>query len=309
MTIDYRLNTKGVTILRILIHAVHYPICSARYAAAAFTRLGHDVRHVGLDTGGSGRNIWGLALPEKYIWSQNPPEDGWTPDLCILMDTAYQWHYPDANVPTIVWSVDNHVRHLRQPGISQYFLAHFHGPTQPVLHTDESWLPCAYDPVWHVPSPIPFEAREYDIAMIGVMYPQRVQLVESLRSAGLKVMAGTGLVYDQYVAAYHNARISLCVSAAGDVAQRVFETAAMGCVVMSDNCADFPLLQPSGIWIYDPATLVDEAQSILAQPRAAIANIQAAQNWVRPHTWDARAQLLLDTMAERETLSLSNMLL
>ncbi len=281
--------------MRILIHAIHYPLCSARYAADAFTRLGHDVRHVGLETG---RDIWGLALPEKYVWLQNLPEDGWIPDLCILMDTAYQWHYPDPSVPTIVWTVDNHVRNVRQPGIAQYFLAHSHGPAQPVIYSDEAWLPCAYDPTLHTPSSIPFSAREYDIAMIGVMYPQREKLVESLRKAGLKVLAGTGLVYDQYVAAYHNARISLCVSACGDVAQRVFETAAMGCVVMSDNCADFSMLQPSGIWIYDPATIVDEAQAILSQPRAALVNIEAAQSWVRPHTWDSRATMLLETVGE-----------
>jgi hypothetical protein len=303
--------------LRILIHAVHYPVCSARYAADAFTRLGHEVRHVGLETG---RDIWGLALPEKYIWPQNPPEAGWIPDLCILMDTAYQWHHPSA--PTVIWSVDNHVRNLRptgisvghQPGIApqglplvaHYFLAHFHGPAQPISSLDETWLPCGYDPRWHTPSSIPFEAREYDVALIGVMYPQRVQLVEALRGAGLKVLAGTGLVYDQYVAAYHNARISLCVSACGDVAQRVFETAAMGCVVMSDDCADFAILRPKGLWIYDPATVVDEAQAILAQPQAAIANIEFAKSWARPHTWDSRAQLLLETWAEHAGMKMTS---
>lgn len=290
---------KGGPTLRILIHAIHYPVCSARYAADAFTRIGHDVRHIGLETG---RDIWGLALPEKYVWNQRPPEDGWTPDLCILMDTAYQWHHPNPDVPTVVWTVDNHVRNLRQPGIAHYFLAHFYGPAHPVTQPDETWLPCAYDPTLHTPSPIPFEAREYDVAIVGVMYPQRAQLVEALRRAGLNVLAGTGLVYDQYVAAYHNARVSLCVSAAGDVAQRVFESAAMGCVVMSDDCADFPLLEPCGIWIYDPATIVDEAKAILAQPRAAIANIELAKSWVQPHTWDARARLLLETV-EREKLA------
>jgi hypothetical protein len=280
--------------MRLLIAAIHYPLCSARYAVDAFRRLGHDVRHVGPETG---RHIWGLDLPEKYIWQQHEPEAGWEPDLCILMDTAFQWHHP--TVPTVVWTVDNHVRNVRQPGISHYFLAHFHGPAQTVLRPDEAWLPCAYDPTIHTPSPIPFEMREYDVAMIGVMYPHRVQLVDSLRCAGLKVLATTGLIFDQYATAYHNSRISLCVSASGDVAQRVFETAAMGCVVMTDTCADFALLRPRGLWIYNPATIADEARAILAQPRTAIANIHAAQTWVKSHTWDHRAQHLLETFAEQ----------
>jgi Glycosyl transferases group 1 len=289
--------------MRILVIANHFLVCSARYLTDALVRQGHEVRHIG---GKQESRIWGLELPERYTWFPDQYDNlgvSWVPDLVVVSDSD-----PDmlnvpkelpVNAPVVVFGVDSHVRDYRKDYISHYFLSHYNVS---IMQWDDSimtYTPCAYDPTLHTPSPIPFEAREYDVAMIGVMYPQRAQLVESLRKAGLSVLAGTGLVYDQYVAAYHNARISLCVSACGDVAQRVFETAAMGCVVMSDNCADFPLLQPSGVWIYDPTTLVDEAKAILAQPRAALVNIEAAQAWVRPHTWDARAQLLVETLAEK----------
>src|SRR6185295_11323625 len=53
-----------------------------------------------------------------------------------------------------------------------------------------------------------------------------------------KVFAATGLVYDEYRDAYQNARIALCSSVAGDLAQRVFEGAGMGCLVFTDLLAD-----------------------------------------------------------------------
>lgn len=291
--------------MKILIHAIHYPVSSARYAVDAFRRIGHDVRHVGQETG---REIWGITVAEKYIWKQEPPEDGWTPDLAILMDTAYQWHYPDDNVPTIVWSVDNHVRDLRQPGISHYFLAHrgvsmmaWEGDIQlgsappiTVPRADMTWLPCAYDPTIFTPSPIPYAEREYDVCMIGVMYPQRWTLVNALKAAGLKVYAGTGLLFQDFRDAYWNSRISLCVSANGDVAQRVFETAAMGCLIVSDPCADFERLKPTGIKICAPIETIGVVQDLIRSPAYAQDFIEASMAWVRPHTWDARAQTIID---------------
>ena len=304
--------------MKILIHAIHYPVASARYAADAFKRLGHEVRHVGQETG---RQIWGMDVDQKYVWHQGLPEDDWTPDLAILMDTAYQWHYPNENVPTIVWSVDNHVRDLRQPGISHYFLAHrgvsvmewitsgrqigdISGLVQfreAIGRPDMTWLPCAYDPTLFTPSPIPYAEREFDVAMIGVMYPARQRLVNELRTAGLKVLAGTGLIYDEYVTAYHNARISLCVSATGDVAQRVFETAAMGCAVVSDDCADFKRLEARGIWQFeDDRDAVALVMKVLDNPTFAQSYIEASLEWVKNETWDNRAQVIIDWLQKRQ---------
>lgn len=284
--------------MKILIHAIHYPVSSARYAADAFKRLGHDVRHVGQETG---RQIWGMDVDEKYAWHQEPPEAYWKPDLAILMDTAYQWHYPDLSVPTIVWTVDNHVRNTRQPEIVQYFLAHHDGQAQPVRLPDEQWLPCAYSKSLFTPSQIPYQDRDFDVCLIGVLYPNRQQLVNELRAAGLKVLAGTGLIYDQYVAAYQNARISLCMSIAGDVAQRVFETAAMGCLVMSDACRDYDLLKPQGININAYAVnMVADLKYLLSEPTLAQEMIAKSLEWVRPHTWDARAQVIVDWLQKRQ---------
>lgn len=272
--------------MRLLVHCTHYPVASGRYMVDAFKRLGHEVYHIGEDTG---RRIWGLELPERYVWQQEPPPGGWEPDLAILMDTAYQWHHPTA--PTVVYSVDNHVRDVRQPGILRYFLAHRDVSAIPWRGADMTHLPCAYDPTVFTPSPIPWAERAYDVAMIGVMYPQRWEAVQQMRAAGLKVIAGTGLVFENMAAAYQNSRISLCLSAVGDVGQRVFESAACGCVVLSDECADFGLLGAQFLYQvgYDE-TFAEAAGHILDRPDEAIAQIDRQLAWVAPHTWDARAR-------------------
>src|SRR3990167_11339855 len=187
--------------MNLLIVANHFCVCSARYATAAFERLGHTVKHVGP---AMGRNIWELTLPEAYVWEPNKDfvvighstqssdyaismqHDGiatYAPDLIIVMDSDpeilnAQKSAPDT-VPMIVWGVDNHVRDYRRPYFEHYFLAHRNGsvmawqPNDPRIGPDNpDWqprwmdmthLPCCFDPTLHTPSPIPFEQREYDV--------------------------------------------------------------------------------------------------------------------------------------------------
>ncbi len=95
--------------MQILIVAIHYPVASARYAKDAFKRLGHDVRSLGDSTG---NKIWGIEVDARHAW----PSDGgytahwddWTPDLIVLMDSAFAYHHPvSADVPHVVWGVDS----------------------------------------------------------------------------------------------------------------------------------------------------------------------------------------------------------
>ena len=296
--------------MNILITCIHWPVASGRYMYDAFLRLGHDVRSAGP---AACNNIWGSKVNPKYEWQPDYGGNGsgrfstkdWEPDLVINMDTAYVSHNT-YDCPHVVYTVDNHVRRVDNMGVNfdHYFLAHRAGPTMPVdaKSGKHTWLPCAYDPVWFTPSPIPFADREYDVCMIGVGYPERVELVEAMKAAGLKVRAGTGIVYDQYRDAYHNSRISLCKSVCGDVAQRVFETAAMGCMVLSDGCTDFERLDFDEWFHYVPYSSNDEAIDhvafAIAHPLIPTRRIASSQAWALKHTWDARAQTILDTMFE-----------
>lgn len=290
--------------MRILIVANHFAVCSARYAADAFARLGHKVRHVGRPMG---RDIWGIQVPQEYVWEPDDIpsfRDGWA-DLIIVMDSdPAMLDYPlndtggtrFPGVPTVVWGVDSHVRDYRRPHFDAYFLAHKSVSIQPY---DEKtfWLPCAYDPVAFPPSPIAWEQREYDVCMIGVMYPKRWELVNAMRAAGLKVLAGTGLVYDAYRDAHHNSRVALVSSFNGDLPIRLFEGAGMGCAVLHDPIADLQLLELSNsVWEYESVDqCVRQAVELQEEGRW----IQEAIAEAKQHTWDARAQVVIDWLEAR----------
>ena len=273
-------------------------------------RLGHEVKHVGPQA--SLKDAWGVGVPEKYKWERSLLGYDWKPDLVILADSLtadYNVSRLFLDVPVIVWSNDNHVKDLRTLNyvglVKHYFLAHYHGKAQPVTHDDETWLPCATDPIAFPPSQIPWEAREFDVCCIGVMYPRRDRLVRMLKDAGLKVFAATGLVYDEYRDAYQNSRIALCSSVNSDLAQRFFEGAGMGCLVLTDLVDDLvddvtnKQLGLHGFAVYQSGDeCVNRALEFLRQEPEITQAKQGAtllQSIVlAKHTWDSRAQVVVD---------------
>lgn len=285
--------------MHILIVANHFPVCSARYAADAFTRLGHEVYHIGQETG---RNIWGMQVPAEYVWSQEMPPPEWKADLVVVMDSDptvlnEAEYFSTYASPIVVWGVDSHVRDYRRPYFDAYFLAHKAVSIQPY---DEKtfWLPCGYDPVAFPPSPIAWNERQYDVCCIGVLYPQRWALVNAMRAAGLKVLAGTGLIYDTYRDAYHNSRVALVSTFNGDLPIRLFEGAGMGCAVIHDHMDDLSQITPPPFMpVYDRVeTAVSLAQNLTAN--GAVMGEEAV-TWAADHTWEKRAQVILNWLEAR----------
>lgn len=286
------------THLKIIVACIHYPVASGRYVSEALRRMGHDVRTIGPSTGT--RLPWlpaGVTVPERFAWR----EDGgvthswpdWTPDLIIVMESAWAYHHPVySDVPHVVYGVDNHVRNYRQRGIAHYFLGHHDVSIMDMQAEDVTWLPCGYDPIWFTYDPIPWAERQYDVALVGVIYPQRAQALEALAKAGYKVHAEMGALYDEYGAIYRQARISLNVSAQHDLSQRIFETAALGCVVLTDVLQDLEAIDyPAGAIIEyeDGKDLLAKVKDILNNPPDL-----ADRKWLTQHTWDQRAQVIID---------------
>jgi len=301
--------------MKILIVANHWAICSARYMTDAFKRAGHDVKHVGP---ARGRNIWGLTLPPEYVWEPDDiksVEQDFETDLYIVMDSdpalldSMKPVPPEYTKPVVVYGVDNHVRDYRRPWFDHYFLAHAHGPTQPVERDDETWLPCAYDPIYFKPSPIPFDDRAFDVILLGYPYPDRVQAVNDLRAAGFKVLAGIGLVYEAYAKAHHQARIALCISEFGDLSQRWFESAALGCHVLGSVPHDLvdrktgAQLGLHGLSTYQPEageSIVERVRELLNEERGQCKTSTIhMQEAVQRHTWDARAREIIQWVEAR----------
>jgi hypothetical protein len=267
----------------------------------ALVRQGADVRTVGPEFGTA---IWGMNLEAKRAWRA----DGgigtvwadWMPEVVIYsIQPPFEFNERYRGVPHVVYTVDNHVINFRQEGIDHYFLGHLHGEAMPVSGARDTWLPCGYDPVFFTPSAIAWKDREYDVAMIGVMYPQRLELVKAMHGAGLKVIAGIGAVYEEFRNIYHNSRISLCASIRGDVSQRIFETAAMGCLVLSDWSEDFAALGADGIDIFGSGEeAVQKVKGWVARPGEAERMIERSMKWAGPNSWDARAAVILKWVGE-----------
>jgi hypothetical protein len=315
--------------MKIAIACHHYPVASGRYVADAFRRLGHEVKTIG---NAMGTNIWGMTVDAKYEWKPDSPihkiDVDW-PDLVVVMDSDPRvWGEVSWDVfycPVVVYGVDNHVRTYENELFNHYFLAHYHGAVYPVdpARKDHTWLPCAADPMF-TRSPIPWHEREYDVCMVGVPYPERQMIIALMQHSGLKVFAETGLLYEEYRNAYWNSRISLCKSVAGDVAQRIFETGRMGCAILTDPLKDLEdpvcnaALKLHGYAVYTSPQLAvaiaremlagdmayeltrmskdrvpptDDARQIQSVGTASAAGMAEA---CYPHTWDARAQAIVD---------------
>ena len=283
--------------MKLLITCNHYAVASGRYIYDACVRLGHDVRSLGP---AKGRQIWDITVPEGFAWVPNPPAKRWTPDLVIHADALWIWQPPEdrfGDCPHVVYGVDNHVqdyRHVHQP--DHLFLAHGHGLR--MGEDNVTWLPCAYDPAWFAGGP-DWANRTVDAAMIGYPYEERMALIYGLRERMPDLTSNYGLsIYPDYQAAYRTAKLSLVRSVAGDVAQRVFETAAMGALVVMDECADcepLGLVDNENCLMYrSQAEFFDRVRWALSHQDEAEQIAQAGQAWALPQTWDARVQTIIN---------------
>lgn len=284
--------------MNILIYATHYPVASGRYAADALRRMGHDIRTDGPVPGWGGREIWGGVVDEKYIWTPQPAEEGWKPDLVIIMDAHLPADVAEGHdCPVVVYGVDNHVRDYAQYNVEHLFLAH--GSGRRIGEDSVTWLPCGYDPDVFGPGK-EWRWRGNDAALIGVLYSARSELLYALQASrlGWRIQYGMGPIYDEYAAIYQDARVSLVRSASGDVAQRVWETAAMGCLVLMDaahDCEALGLVDGENCLIYQSHDeAVEKSLWISEHMDEAEAIAAAGQAWAQSGTWDVRLQVILD---------------
>ena len=285
--------------MKILLSYIHYPICSGRYVKDALQRLGHDVKSVGYSTGDK---IWGMKVSARHTHNADGQVTtgfpNWTPDIIIVMESAWAYHHPIyADVPHVIYGMDNHVRDYRQAGINHYFLAHNAPSIMDMSADDVTWLPCGYDPIAFKPSPIPFEERAFDVALVGVMYDARIELLNKMEEAGLTVARYTGLLYDEYASVYHNSRFALNVSAKNDLNQRIFETAALGCIVLTDSVADLENIDYDGVQVMQYKT--DKEAIGLVKTRSSSSSLAHHNGkfdlgWLDAHTWDKRASVIIE---------------
>ena len=303
--------------MNIRVVCIDYPVSSARYITDALDRLGHRVSVEGVAlTGAARRMMWGMPIPVQHIW-KHPMQTAFAgkADLVILADSDPQIlnlaeYYADKGEKVVVWGVDNHVRDYRSEGISHYFLAHIDSDATEWNGADCTWLPCAYDPVHFSVTEQPqtdWLGRSTAVASIAVQYPHRQSangaIKAHLKDNDLAGLFGTGLIYDDYAAAYRSSKVSFVMSANNDLAQRVFETAALGCMVVCDDVAALEAMSCPAI-TYEQAYTVPHLAA-MSEYKGLLDAIDLGLNatedqrralleWVKPHTWDNRAKQVLE---------------
>jgi len=280
--------------MKILILADHWAVASGRYATDALRRMGHDIRTDGTPHGNA---IWGHTVADEYVWHPEPPERGWKPDLVLAMDSHLDGKRV-GKMPHVVYGVDNHVRSYSQfNDWDHLFLGHGNG--QRIGEDGVTWLPCGYDAEHFAPGK-KWAEREFDVAMIGVMYPERAAMIYELIAniPGIKIRYATGLIYADYAKAYQNSKISLVASANNDVAQRVWETAAMGCLVVKDANDDdeaLGLKYGENCLVYTtPGQLVSAVRGALEAPTLSQRIARKGATWAKSGTWEQRLRVIVD---------------
>lgn len=278
--------------MRILTVFPHHPVIYGRFITEALERLGHDVKHIGEAKHDNGWNK--DSVNPDYLY---PPDDlpvGWSPDLVVNMDEYVrpkpQRIRPFAKAPHVVYSASNNVCDLHTLTYNHTFIALYRGPALPYRNDGTlTWIGCGYDPTLHIPSPIPWEERAYDVCFIGSTYNQRAAALGRLRGAGVRVYQSMGEMYGEYVARYHDSRMALCC--AGDYPgpnMRTYEAPAMGCLpLLARDSYERRWRADDALGWYDD--IVETVNHYLAHPGEAKALVDRAMIWVKPHTWDARA--------------------
>ena len=283
--------------MKIALAYIHYPVSTGRYLKNAFGYLGgHEIVSIGPGT--KGFIPW---LPKvDFSRYQDTPSyefwpEGYYPDVLIQVDAAFALT-GDFPFPNYCYAVDNHVRPYKDRDYDMFFGAHSWGEKGNKPETFQ-WLPCAYDVIHHYNMHV---ERQVDAMLVGVPYPNRIELLQGMMQVTKKVVGAVGFMYEDYNQAYNESKVALVEPANNDLAERVFENMAQGCCVLARHVPDMDkigLEDGNQLLVFHS---IDEAKEKLAwalsheTERLEIA--KCGEEWVKNHSWNERAKVILGNL-------------
>ena len=295
--------------MKIVLSGIFYPMAILRYFEAALGRR-DDIE---LFTVGPFTGTWipwanGMHLPIKYAKQpdlvlpkmQNYVPIGfvesklpWQPDLWLQIDAGFHFHGKPAKGKNVIVGTDPHVLNYDQ---QRTFADTFYCMQTPYQKDGDSYLPYAYDPIWHAPEEQP---QKNDVCLIGLHYDQRNKLVDRLRANGLSVYYDLGPCFDEARALYNQAPIGLNWSSLEDLTARVFELLGMKRLAVVNRVPDLDLFfdDENDLLIFD--TLDDAVDIVVWHNENRLRAEQIAEQGheaVKPHTWDARIETILNEL-------------
>lgn len=302
--------------MRIMLCYTHHRRVIAHYYRRAFAQLGHDVRTVGpwyngysLGTHGREPTHWfPWRHPTIYDYSEFrlSPKDY---DLFVLFDHGENLIVRD--IPQHTWAhVGIEGTNLGWSETPHKFAALMQHVTEPNVH----WLPTGFDPQEHRPGP-PLTQRLYDIVQLATPRDARTAMWSYIQKCAPHLHSLFGEFWGPVFETVHQqARVTWACSSQDFITMRVFEAAAMGCLLVADRTESLRKIGfVDGMHFvgYDPVpTIWDEGVpdpkllirvALLArEDRAAQETALRAQALVLDkHSWAHRAQEMLDVISSR----------
>lgn len=292
--------------MKIVLSGIFYPMAILRYFEAALKRRDDiELYTVGPYTGQSIPWNGGMNLPVKYaippdlalpkmqefvpvgyIESQLP----WTPDLWLQIDAGFRFQGKPVQGKNVIVGTDPHVLDYDS---QRSFADTFYCMQTPYMKNGDEYLPYAYDPIWHKPEK---QTQNYDVCLIGLHYEQRTELVEALKSKGLKVYYDLGPSFDEARALYNQAPVGLNWSSLQDLTARVFELLGMKRLAIVNRVPDLErFFSGKDMFIFDTIEeAISDAQWAIDYPDEARKIAKTGYQTVQPHTWDARVETIIN---------------
>jgi GT2 family glycosyltransferase len=199
------------------------PDTTGEYCRRALEALGHTVSHF--------RPGEVHEIPPIY-------------DLYLRVDDDLDYVLPDALHPLAYWAIDTHRDYgcrLERARTAEWVLCAQQDGTARLRAdglSSAQWLPLACDPTVH--RRIPGVRKQHDICFVGNTFPgdgNRSQLLEWIRTEFPRSFVGQAYG-DDMARIYSASRIVFNCSIRNDVNMRVFEAAACGSLLMTNDLAE-----------------------------------------------------------------------
>lgn len=299
--------------LKLGLSALHFPVTMARYFWEAFERR-DDVQVYSVGPYFDNWIPWngGMTLPYKYVKVPYLPlqkemsrmqvpyqavVNEMPDDLDLFLTIDAGWHFatkPKAGINALI-KTDPHVIPDAFYSVPAGYADFVFSMQSPYQKDGEFFLPYAYDPIIHYPEPD--TEKIYDVCIIGLHYDQRSAVVTKLKNRGYNVYYGLGDVMDEYRHIYNQSKIAFSWSSRDDLCARNWEALAMGNLLVSNRVTDMQTFFVENLHYLGFDTVEEAISKIewaLNNPDKATEIADAGNRKVQGHTYDARAQQILE---------------
>jgi hypothetical protein len=213
------------------------------------------------------------------------------PDLWIQIDADFYFEGRPQNGKNVIVATDPHVLNYDR---QRTFADTFYSMQACYAKPGDEYLPYAYDPIWHAPEE---QERLFDVCLLGLHYAHRNLLVDRLRLNGVKVYYDLGPSFDEARTIYNQAPIGINWSSKDDLTARVFELLGMQRLAVVNSVPDLPRFFRDGKDLVTFTELDEAVEKILhylANEEQLKGIAKQGHRTVKPHTWDARVDQILE---------------